>query len=320
MTDEELHHLFAGYGYNPHFVEGDDPRIMRQLMAATLDTVFDEIRGIQANARNNGSTTRPVWPMIVMRTPKGWTGPKVVDGNPVEGTWRSHRVPLSDLSSKPDRIRLLEEWMKSYRPQELFDADGKLILELAELAPSGSQRMGASPHANGGLVLKDLLMPDFRDYRVEVSKPGMTNSEATRALGRFLRDIMKKNEPSRNFQVFGPDETASNRLDALFEVTDKVFMGPTFPIDEHLSANGRVTEILSEHMCQGWLEGYLLAGRHSLFSCYEAFIHIHSHHRRDVQPARQMAQNDATHPVAPPDCLSQLSSDLSCLATGPQRL
>jgi xylulose-5-phosphate/fructose-6-phosphate phosphoketolase len=274
MTDEELNHLFVGYGYNPHFVEGHDPRIMHQLMAATLDTVFDEIRGIQANARNDGSTTRPVWPMIVMRTPKGWTGPKVVDGNPVEGTWRSHQVPLADLSSKPDRIRLLEKWMKSYRPQELFDVDGKLIRELAELAPTCSQRMGASPHANGGLLLKDLLMPDFRDYKVDVSKPGTTNSEATRVLGRFLRDIMKKNEPSRNFRVFGPDETASNRLDALFEVTDKVFMGPTLPIDEHLSANGRVMEILSEHMCQGWLEGYLLTGRHGLFSCYEAFIHI----------------------------------------------
>ena len=274
MTDEELTHLFVGYGYNPHFVEGNDPAVMHQLMAATLDAVFDEIRGIQANTRNLQESTYPLWPMIVMRTPKGWTGPKMVDGEPVEGTWRSHQVPLADLASKPDRIALLEQWMKSYRHEELFDADGKLNSELAELAPVGSQRMGASPHTNGGLLLKDLVMPDFRDYKVEVAKPGSITSEATRVLGRFLRDIMKMNEQSRNFRVFGPDETASNRLDALFEVTDKVFMGSILPTDEHLTSDGRLMEVLSEHMCQGWLEGYLLTGRHGLFSCYEAFIHI----------------------------------------------
>jgi xylulose-5-phosphate/fructose-6-phosphate phosphoketolase len=274
MTDEELTHLFVGYGYNPHFVEGNDPAVMHQLMAATLDAVFDEIRGIQANTRNLQESTYPLWPMIVMRTPKGWTGPKMVDGKPVEGTWRSHQVPLADLASKPDRIALLEQWMKSYRHEELFDADGKLNSELAELAPVGSQRMGASPHTNGGLLLKDLVMPDFRDYKVEVAKPGSITSEATRVLGRFLRDIMKMNEQSRNFRVFGPDETASNRLDALFEVTDKVFMGSILPTDEHLTSDGRLMEVLSEHMCQGWLEGYLLTGRHGLFSCYEAFIHI----------------------------------------------
>jgi xylulose-5-phosphate/fructose-6-phosphate phosphoketolase len=274
MTDEELTHLFVGYGYDPHFVEGDDPAVMHQLMAGTLDAVYDEIRGIQGNARRQGSGTYPLWPMIVLRTPKGWTGPKIVDGKPVEGTWRSHQVPLSDLAAKPERVRQLEEWMKSYRHEELFDSDGKLKPELAELAPVGSQRMGASPHANGGLLLKDLVMPDFRDYKVEVAKPGAVLSEATRVLGRFLRDIMKTNETSRNFRVFGPDETASNRLDALFEVTDKIFMGSILPTDEHLTSSGRVMEVLSEHMCQGWLEGYLLTGRHGLFSCYEAFIHI----------------------------------------------
>jgi xylulose-5-phosphate/fructose-6-phosphate phosphoketolase len=274
LTDEELTHLFLGYGFNPYFVEGHDPSVMHQLMAGTLDAVFDEIGRIQGNARTQAQATNPLWPMIVMRTPKGWTGPKTVDGKPVEGTWRSHQVPLADLASKPDRVALLEGWMKSYRQEELFDADGKLKPELAELAPVGAQRMGASPHANGGLLLKDLVMPDFRDYRVEVGRPGTVTSEATRVLGQFLRDIMKMNGQSHNFRVFGPDETASNRLDALFEVTDKMFMGPLFPTDEHLTSNGRVMEILSEHMCQGWLEGYLLTGRHGLFSCYEAFIHI----------------------------------------------
>ena len=265
MKDDELTHLFAGYGYNAHFVEGDDPAVMHQLMAATLDAVFDEIRAIQSLARSQVQPSLPMWPMIVMRTPKGWTGPKVVDNKPVEGTWRSHQVPLSDLASKPDHIRQLEEWMKSYRHEELFDRDGKLKPELSELAPVGALRMGANPHANGGLLLKDLVMPDFRNYKVDVAKPGAVTSEATRVLGRFLRDIMKMNESSRNFRVFGPDETASNRLDALFEVTDKVFMGPTVPTDEHLAPTGRVMEVLSEHMCQGWLEGYLLTGRHGFF-------------------------------------------------------
>ena len=274
MSNEELTHLFVGYGYNPYFVEGDDPTSMHQLMAATFDAIIEEIHRIQADARTRGSKARPVWPMIVMRTPKGWTGPKVVDGKPVEGTWRSHQVPLADLASKPDHIRQLEEWMKSYRPQELFDPNGKLIPELAELAPKGTRRMGANLHTNGGLLLKNLLMPDFRDYKVDVPKHGTVTSEATRTLGNFLRDIMKLNQPYSNFRVFGPDETASNRLGALFEVTHKTFMEPQLPTDEFLSPDGRVMEILSEHMCQGWLEGYLLTGRHGIFSCYEAFIHI----------------------------------------------
>ena len=274
MTDEELMHLFVGYGYNPHFVEGDDPAVLHQLMAATLDAVYEEIRGIQNKARTRGLATYPQWPMIVMRTPKGWTGPKMVDGKPVEGTWRSHQVPFSDLAAKPERLEVLEKWMKSYRPEELFDAKGTLKAEIAELAPAGALRMGANPHTNGGLLLKDLNMPDFRDYKVDVPRPGMVTSEAPRVLGRFLRDVMKMNEASRNFRVVGPDETASNRLDALFEVTDKCFMGPRLATDEHMSHDGRVMEILSEHLCQGWLEGYLLTGRHGFFSCYEAFIHI----------------------------------------------
>jgi len=212
--------------------------------------------------------------MIILRTPKGWTGPRVVDGKPVENTWRAHQVPLSELASKPDHLRQLEEWMKSYRPDELFDQSGTLIPELAELAPKGFRRMGANPHANGGLLLKDLAMPDFRDYQVEVVKPGTVISEATRELGKFLRDVMRLNANASNFRVFGPDETSSNRLDALFEATDKILMEPLLPTDEHLSVKGRVLEVLSEHMCQGWLEGYLLTGRHGFFSCYEAFIHI----------------------------------------------
>jgi len=274
MTDEELVQLFSGYGYAPYFVEGHEPDIMHPLMAATLDTVIADIRAIQHKARLQGDTERPIWPMIILRTPKGWTGPRVVDGKPVENTWRAHQVPLSELATKPDHLRQLEEWMKSYRPDELFDQSGTLIPELAELAPKGFRRMGANPHANGGLLLKDLAMPDFRDYQVEVVKPGTVISEATRELGKFLRDVMRLNANASNFRVFGPDETSSNRLDALFEATDKILMEPLLPTDEHLSVKGRVLEVLSEHMCQGWLEGYLLTGRHGFFSCYEAFIHI----------------------------------------------
>ena len=274
LSDEELTHLFNGYGYEPYFVTGCEPATMHQLMAATMDAVVDQIHSIQRKARDSGEVERPVWPMIVMRTPKGWTGPETVDSRPVENTWRSHQVPLSDLDSSPEHVKLLEQWMKSYRPEELFDKHGKFHSELAELAPKGAARMGANPHANGGLLLKDLVMPDFRDYAVEVSKPGSVNSEATRVLGRFLRDVMKLNANANNFRVFGPDETASNRLDALYEVTDKILMVPFLPTDEHLSVEGRVMEVLSEHMCQGWLEGYLLTGRHGFFSCYEAFIHI----------------------------------------------
>ena len=274
MSDEELTHLLTGYGYRPYFVEGSEPEIMHQLMAQTLDTIVEEIHSIQHAARKEGSKNLPVWPMIILRTPKGWTGPKVVDGKPVEDTWRAHQVPVMDFAMKPQHIKILEDWMKSYKPEELFDANGKLISELADLAPKGEHRMGANPHANGGLLLRDLLMPDFRDYAVEISKPGAQNAEATRVLGKFLRDVMKINSDSTNFRIFGPDETASNRLEAIYEVSGKVFMEPILPTDEFLSRDGRVMEVLSEHMCQGWLEGYLLTGRHGVFSCYEAFIHI----------------------------------------------
>jgi len=274
MTDAELAHLFSGYGYNAHFVEGHDPEKLHQLMANVLESAIGEIRAIQVASRRSHISGRPVWPMIVLRTPKGWTGPKVVDGKPVEDTWRAHQVPVTDFAAHPEHLTILEDWLKSYRPEELFDASGKLFAELADLAPVGDRRMGANPHANGGLLLKDLVMPDFKSFAVDVPKPGTTSAEATRVLGVFLRDIMKLNAEAKNFRVFGPDETASNRLDALYQATDKVFMEPTLPTDEHLSAGGRVMEVLSEHMCQGWLEGYLLTGRHGFFSCYEAFIHI----------------------------------------------
>src|SRR5579875_1282943 len=272
ISNQELIDLFAGLGYKPYFVEGDQPQAMHQLMAATLETVLQEIHAIQNVARTKGYSGRPVWPMIVLCTPKGWTGPKVVDGKQVEGTYRAHQVPIPAPRTNPEHLKLLEAWMKSYRPEELFDEAGKLISELAELAPAGDRRMGANPHANGGLLLRDLAMPDFRDYAVSVPKPGNSTAEDTRVLGKFLRDVMRMNPA--NFRVVGPDETASNRLEALFEVTDKVFTGEILPSDDHLSPNGRVMEVLSEHMCQGWLEGYLLTGRHGFFSCYEAFIHI----------------------------------------------
>ncbi len=271
---DELESLFVGYGYEPHFVEGSDPTVMHRLMAETLDTVTARIRAVQEAARATGSPTRPRWPMIVLRTPKGWTGPKEVDGLKTEGFWRSHQVPLAELAAKPDHLRLLEEWMRSYRPEELFDENGRLAPELAGMAPEGARRMGANPHANGGLLLKDLRMPDFRDYALEVPRPGKTVGEATRVMGRFLRDVMRRNLESRNFRVFGPDETASNRLGAVFEVTDRAWMADTIPEDDHLARDGRVMEILSEHTCQGWLEGYLLTGRHGIFSTYEAFVHV----------------------------------------------
>jgi xylulose-5-phosphate/fructose-6-phosphate phosphoketolase len=271
---EELTDLLKGYGYRPYFVEGHEPDPMHQAMAETLDTCLAEIRSIQKDARENGFKQRPTWPMIVMITPKGWTGPKMVDGVQIEGTFRAHQVPLDEVRTKPEHLKLLEEWLKSYRPQELFDDRGRFISELAALAPTGYRRMGANPHANGGLLLKDLRMPDFRKYAVEVSKPGTSFGEATRVLGVLLRDVMKLNDASKNFRVFGPDETASNRLGALFEVTDRDSVAQTFSFDDHVSPNGRVMEVLSEHMCEGWLEGYLLTGRHGFFSCYEAFIHI----------------------------------------------
>jgi xylulose-5-phosphate/fructose-6-phosphate phosphoketolase len=274
LSHAELNSLFIGYGYKPYFVEGSDPETMHQLMAATLDVIIREIQEIQADARTNGLTTRPQWPMIILRSPKGWTGPKSVDGKKTEDSWRSHQVPLSEMATKPEHVKLLEDWMLSYKPEELFDEHGKLMPELAELAPQGDRRMGANPHANGGLLLRDLRMPDFRDYAVVVDKPGNTEAEATRIMGNFLRDVMKLNLDSQNFRVFGPDETASNRLGSLFEVTDRTWVAERIAEDDHISADGRVMEVLSEHMCQGWLEGYLLTGRHGLFSCYEAFIHI----------------------------------------------
>jgi len=271
---EELESLMRGYGYKPYFVEGEDPRIMHPLMAKTLERAVREIRAIQKEARTKRKVDRPIWPMIVLRTPKGWTGPKSVDGLRTEGFWRSHQVPFSEMAEKPDHVRLLEEWMKSYKPEELFDEAGALKPEIAALAPEGNRRMGANPHANGGILLKDLLMPDFRNYAVKVQAPGTPTAEATREMGKFLRDVMKKNGANRNFRVFGPDETASNRLGNLFETTNRTWMEDTIPDDDHLAQDGRVMEILSEHTCQGWLEGYLLTGRHGLFSCYEAFIHI----------------------------------------------
>ena len=274
IDNEELNALFIGYGYKPYFVEGDDPEKVHQQMAATLDKVLDEISSIQQQARQNGFSQRPAWPMIIFRTPKGWTGPKEVDGIPIENTFRSHQVPLSGLAENPEHLKILEQWMLSYQPNELFDEHGKLIEELAELAPKGDHRMGANPHANGGILLKALRMPNFRDYAVDISKPATEIAEATRIMGYFLRDIMQANMDSKNFRVMGPDETASNRLTALFEVTNRAFTAETIDIDDHLSPDGRVMEILSEHQCQGWLEGYLLTGRHGLFSCYEAFIHI----------------------------------------------
>jgi xylulose-5-phosphate/fructose-6-phosphate phosphoketolase len=274
LDRSELIDLFRGYGHEPYFVEGEEPEAMHQAMAATLDHILTEIQSVQQEAREKGFSKRPRWPMIILKTPKGWTGPETVDGKRVEGSFRSHQVPLSSLAQKPEHLAQLEQWMKSYRPEELFGADGTLNPELAGLAPKGERRMGANPHANGGLLLEDLRMPSFRDYAVEVSKPGALDAESTRVLGGFLRDIMKANAASRNFRVMGPDETASNRLAALFEVTDRVSTAAIDPDDEHVSPDGRVMEMLSEHACQGWLEGYLLTGRHGFFSCYEAFIHI----------------------------------------------
>jgi xylulose-5-phosphate/fructose-6-phosphate phosphoketolase len=274
IPKEELFSLLIGYGYKPFLVEGNQPEKMHQLMAATLDQIYSEIRLIKEAAQSNGSSKRPQWPMIVLSSPKGWTGPKVVDGVQIEGTFRAHQVPLSELDTKPDHIRLLEEWMRSYKPEELFDSNGTLIPELKELPPKGLRRMGANPHANGGLLLKDLKLPEFKDYAINVTHPGQADGEATRVLGKFLRDVMTLNDKNKNFRVMGPDETASNRLGALFEVTNRVFEGEIIAGDDHLATDGRVMEILSEHLCQGWLEGYLLTGRHGFFSCYEAFIHI----------------------------------------------
>jgi len=274
ISRTELEDLFKGYGYKPYHVEGDDPAKMHQLMASTMDEVLHDIREIQEEARSGGTKRRPIWPMIILKSPKGWTGPKTVDGKPAEGSWRSHQVPLSDLASKPQHLKQLEKWMRSYKPEELFDDNGKFKPELAELAPKGDRRMGANPNANGGILLRDLKMPDFHDYAVPVAAPGGSMGEATRVLGGFLRDIVKLNSQVPNFRVFCPDELESNRLGHILEATERQFEGEILKTDEHLAPSGQVIEVLSEHLCQGWLEGYLLTGRHGLFSCYEAFIHI----------------------------------------------
>ena len=274
ISHEELEKLFLGYGYTPYFVEGDEPEAMHQLMAATLDLALADIARIQHEARTTGFSERPRWPMIILRSPKGWTGPKTVDGKLVEGTFRAHQVPVSELDTKPAHLEILEQWMRSYRPEELFDQDDKLIPELAELVPKGERRMGANPHANGGLLLCDLKIPAFADYAVAVSRPGGIKAEATRVQGKFLRDVMQFNAGTRNFRIFSPDETASNRWGDVFDVTDRCSTAEILFIDENVATDGRVMEMLSEHQCEGWLEGYLLTGRHGFFSCYEAFVHI----------------------------------------------
>jgi xylulose-5-phosphate/fructose-6-phosphate phosphoketolase len=271
----ELEQLLLGYGYQPSFVEGYEPAAMHQAFASSLDASLEEIQAIQRKARGGGPISRPRWPMIVLRSPKGWTGPKLVDGKKAEGSWRSHQVPLSELQTNPEHLKQLEQWMKSYHPEELFDAHGTPVPELLELPPRGPRRMSDSPHANGGELLQELRLPDFRDYALDVPQPGAVVGEATRAVGKFLRDVFKLNEAQHNFRLMGPDETASNRLQDVFDVTGRAWLGETeADDDEQLSPTGRVMEILSEHTCQGWLEGYLLTGRHGLFSCYEAFIHI----------------------------------------------
>jgi xylulose-5-phosphate/fructose-6-phosphate phosphoketolase len=272
IPEAELVSFLEGCGWRPLIVDGDDPEPVHQAFAAALDEALDQIAEIHRAAREDGNEARPQWPMIVLRTPKGWTGPKEVDGLPVEDTWRSHQVPVTDVRENPDHLRILEDWLRSYRPEELFDGDGRLVSELAELPPQGTRRMSANPHANGGELLSDLAVPDFRDYAVEVSAPGTTFSEPTRVLGAWLRDVVRGNPAS--FRIFGPDETESNRLGAVLEVTNRQWEAARLPTDEHQAPEGRVIEVLSEHQCQGWIEGYLLTGRHGLFNCYEAFIHI----------------------------------------------
>jgi xylulose-5-phosphate/fructose-6-phosphate phosphoketolase len=274
----ELEDLMRGYGYEPFTLEGDDPAVMHQQAAAIFDKIFDRIAAIQQNARTAAekgeSAERPAWPMLILRTPKGWTGPKVVDGKPVEGTWRAHQVPLAELREKPEHLRQLEEWMRSYKPEELFDDKGRLRADLAGIAPKGRLRMGMNEHANGGLRLQPLIVPNFRDFAVKIEKRGGKDVESTRVLGHLLHAVMQANKEQKNFRVFGPDETASNRLQDVITGTGKRWEAETLPVDEELSPTGRVMEVLSEHLCQGWLEGYLLTGRHGLFNCYEAFIHI----------------------------------------------
>jgi xylulose-5-phosphate/fructose-6-phosphate phosphoketolase len=296
---DELDQLFRGYGYEPHFVEGERAEDVHPAMATALDRVLEKISSIQVAARTGASNQRALWPMIILRTPKGWTGPKAVDGLPTEGSWRSHQVPLAGIAGNPEHLKILEQWLQSYRPSELFDATGRLVPELAELAPKGKRRMGANPHANGGGLLRELKMPGFREYAVNVPSPGAVTAEATRVTGTFVRDVMTLNLEQCNFRVFGPDETESNRLGAVFEATDRVFMGELKSSDSQISPEGRVMEVLSEHLCQGWLEGYLLTGRHGLFSCYEAFIHIvdsmFNQHAKWLKVTRDLAWR---HPIA----------------------
>ncbi|KAB2671622.1 phosphoketolase family protein [Brucella tritici] len=291
LSDGDLASLFKGYGYEPFFVEGSEPEAMHQKMATTLDTIFTQIEKIKKNA-DVKSSERPRWPMIILRSPKGWTGPKEVDGLIVENYWRSHQVPVANCRENDAHRKILEDWMKSYDPEDLFDEKGALKPELRALAPKGAARMGANPHANGGLLRKELHTPDFRQYAVDVTEPGAINAQSTKILGEYLRDILKLNALEKNFRVFGPDETASNRLSAVFEASDRVWMAETLDIDDHLSSDGRVMEVLSENLCQGWLEGYLLTGRHGFFSCYEAFIHIvdsmFNQHAKWLQVAREL--------------------------------
>ncbi|MEQ9619604.1 MAG: phosphoketolase family protein [Deltaproteobacteria bacterium] len=272
--DKELRSLFGGLGYSVYFVEGDDPHKVHKSMAKTLDTIYAEIKGIQEDARRKGFTRRPDWPMIILRTPKGWTAPESIDGLQIEGTFRSHQVPVTNVRENPEHLRILEDWMRSYEPEKLFDKSGRIIGDLAELAPSGDRRMGSNPHANGGKLLAALDLPDFSDYALDIKEPGTLTAESTRELGEFLRDVFKKNEDQKNFRLFCPDETKSNRLNAVFEVTDRCLVEKIIDTDDHIAPDGRVMEVLSEHMCQGWLEGYLLTGRHGIFPCYEAFATI----------------------------------------------
>jgi xylulose-5-phosphate/fructose-6-phosphate phosphoketolase len=292
IDEDELLELFRGYGYRPTIVSGSDPAEMHQKMAAALDTMLEEIRAIQTHARATKKCERPHWPLMILRTPKGWTGPREVDGKPVEGTWRAHQVPVGDVRTNPEHLRILEEWMSSYRPNELFDGNGRLRQSIAAIAPRGRRRMGMNAHANGGTLLEPLAMPPFRKYEVKVDRPGAVQAEATRALGLFLRDVIRENAGKRNFRLMGPDETASNRLDAVYEATTKEWMAKLESVDENLSSDGRVMEVLSEHMCQGWLEGYLLTGRHGFFNCYEAFIHIvdsmFNQHAKWLKTTRQL--------------------------------
>ena len=318
ITHEELEQLLRGYGWTPYFVEGEEPEKMHQTMAATLDKVVEQIQKIQHDARIKGDTTRPRWPMIVLRSPKGWTGPKFIDGLPVEGTFRAHQVPLSVSSSTPpEHLEQLESWMRSYKPEELFDERGRLVPELAELAPKGDRRMGANPHANGGKLLRELRMPDFRDYAVNVPSPTAVEAGNVHVLGPFLRDVVKLNEEPRNFRIFGPDETVSNRLEAVFEVTNRQWEARTVENDVFLAPDGSVMEMLSEHQCEGWLEGYLLTGRHGLFNSYEAFIRIvdsmFTQHAKWLKMCLELPWRRKRR-------LAELPADLPRLAAGPQRL